>query len=280
MKRNFTTILGILAILGTSVPPIAAESTEALKLFAEVEQGFLKVAAHRFQSGAEGTDFDFVTQGGQELLFPVNRAKLGLQIADRHLLTAVYQPLLLETQVSFREDVTIDGVLFAEGTRMNLSYGFPFWRFSYGFDLLPQENLALFAGLALQLRNASIRFESADGSIGTTNQNLGPVPALFAQFDYTFDSGIQLGAEATGSYASSAFFNGADFDFEGSLLDASLRVSFPVYGPASTFLSLRYLGGTAVGTSNYEARYWTQSQERFTSNKLSTLILSAGLRLF
>jgi hypothetical protein len=35
---------------------------------------------------------------------------------------------------------------------------FPFWRFTYGYDFVADENLDVYGGLALQLRNASIVF--------------------------------------------------------------------------------------------------------------------------
>jgi hypothetical protein len=83
-----------------------------IQVFAEVETGFVKVLSHTFQSGDTGTNFNFVTQGGQEILFPFQRVTLGANLGDRHLISALYQPLTIETEVTFRDDVTIDGVLF------------------------------------------------------------------------------------------------------------------------------------------------------------------------
>jgi hypothetical protein len=117
------------------------------------------------------------------------------------------------------------------------------------------------------------------GTQATTNQNLGPVPALFTEVVYTLPSGIELNFEATGLYASSALINGANFEFEGSILDTSLRLSVPLQRGVSTFLNVRFLGGTAVGVSEFPDRFWTQAQEDFTSNKLATLSLTAGVSI-
>jgi hypothetical protein len=255
-----------------------------IQVFAEVEGGFVKVLSHTFQSGDTGTNFNFVTQGGQEILFPFQRVTLGANLGDRHLISALYQPLTIETEVTFRDLVTIDGVDFNDATPpnelpMRIKYGFPFWRFTYGYDFVADENLDVYGGLALQLRNASIVFQEIGGAEATTNQNLGPVPALFTEVVYTLPSGIELNFEATGLYASSALINGANFEFEGSILDTSLRVNVPLQRGVSTFLNVRFLGGTAVGVSEFPDRFWTQAEEDFTSNKLATLSLTAGVSI-
>lgn len=261
--------------------PVSAQNEpgEGLSPFFETEAGFVKVLTHVFQSGDPGTRFNFITQGGQEILFPFSRYRLGFTLNRRHLFTALYQPLTINTSVTFRDDVTIDGVTFPSGTPMELSYGFPFWRFSYGYDILPADDLDLFAGAALQFRNASISFAARDGSSATTNQNLGLVPSLYAHFGYTLGSGVRLEAEATGIYASSAIINGADFEFTGSLLDSSLRLLVPVENRVDTFLNIRFLGGTSEGISQFEDKYWTQAVQDYGLNNLGTLSFTAGLRI-
>lgn len=254
-----------------------------VQFYAEAEGGFIKVFSNRYQSGEDGTSFNFVTQGGEEILFPLSRFELGMTIAQRHKLSVLYQPLAISTTVTFEEDVTVDGQTFDAGTAMELTYGFPFWRFTYGYDLLERDDVDVFVGAALQLRNASISFQPVNGgsagSEATTSQNLGLVPALYAEGSYELPSGIRIGLEATGSYASSAFFNGADFEFEGSLLDTSLRISLPLKNGLATFVNLRYLGGGGSGYSEYEDKYWTQADADYSSNTLSTLSLTAGLEI-
>ena len=192
----------------------------------------------------------------------------------------LYQPLEVETKVSFREDVTIDGTTFASGDDVLVKYGFPFWRLSYLYDFIDRPNIELGAGVSLQLRNASIIFESLQTGDLTVSQNLGPVPILKAWGTYRFDNGFFAGFEVDGFYASSSFFNGADFAFEGSILDASVRAGLKLRGETEAYLNVRYLGGHALGTSEYEDRFWTQSTEDFTSNYLSTLTLSLGFTLY
>ena len=250
-----------------------------VSVYLEAELGFVGILSHTLQIGDTGTNFDYVTQGGQEILFPIDRYVAGIDIVDRHRVQFLYQPLLVATDVVFREDVTIDGVVFAQDTPMNLSYGFPFYRLSYWFDFVEGDVLDLAAGLSLQLRNASIRFAAANGEALTVSQNLGPVPAINLYGRYTDPSGLRLTLDAVGFYASSAFFNGADFDFEGSILDASLRVGYLLPRNVELFANLRFLGGSAKGTSEYEDRFWSESVAAYTDNQLATFILSLGARI-
>lgn len=276
-KRLGIAILIVMLLSGAAWAQSSGD--RLIRPFMEAEAGFLKVLAHSYQSGSSGTDFNFVTSGGQEILFPVSRYTVGVRIGERHLFSALYQPLNLETTVQFRDDVVIDGVTFNSGSAMDLKYGFSFWRFSYGYDLVPGETFDVRVGGALQLRNASIVFARSDGTQTVVSQNLGPVPAIFTSLRWTADSGTVLGFDATGIYASSAFFNGADFNFEGSLLDSSVRVEFPVSDRVSAYVSLRVLGGTARGTSGYADRYWTQSMEDYTNNRLATVSLTSGVKI-
>jgi hypothetical protein len=251
-----------------------------IQVFAEVETGFVKVLSHTFQSGDTGTNFNFVTQGGQEILFPFQRVTLGANLGDRHLISALYQPLTIETEVTFRDDVTIDGVLFESGTPMEIKV----WISRSGVSptaMISSLMKTWMCTAAWPCSCATLPSYSrkSTGAQATTNQNLGPVPALFTEVVYTLPSGIELNFEATGLYASSALINGANFEFEGSILDTSLRLSVPLQRGVSTFLNVRFLGGTAVGVSEFPDRFWTQAQEDFTSNKLATLSLTAGVSI-
>lgn len=286
MIKRFTVTIFIIAIISFNLTALTWDDQSSInkedslfKFNATVEGGLTAVLLNTYKSGETGTQFNFEKKGGQEILFPFARIEAGVTISDRHLLKVLYQPLEIETQVTFRDDVKINGVTFLDGTPMDLKYGFSFWRFTYGYDFFKEKNISLTAGLALQLRNASIVFSEQSGAQSTTSQNLGLVPALYLGFEYRFPSGIALGFEATGIYASSAIFNGADFDFEGSLLDTSIRIIFPLKSGVDTFVNVRFLGGTSDGVSKYEDLYWTQSIEDYSNNDLATLGFTVGLRI-
>ncbi len=281
MKKTTVVLIALFVVLsGTGYAQSLINDPQAdVSLYVEAELGFVGVLSHTIQIGDPGTNFDYVTQGGQEILFPIDRYAAGIDILGRHRVQFLYQPLLVETNVVFRDDVTIDSVEFAQGTPMKLSYGFPFYRLSYWFDFIEGDLFDLAAGLSLQLRNASIRFAAANGDALSVSQNLGPVPAINLYGRYTDPAGLRLTLDAVGFYASSAFFNGADFAFEGSILDASLRVGYVLPENIEVFANVRFLGGSATGTSQYEDRFWSESTEDYTDNKLATFILSLGARI-
>lgn len=279
--------IALLLALALSAPALAAEgylspegAPYALDL--QYETGALKVFHHTYRVGPSdtATNFDFVNQGGQEILFPYERLQAGLTLAGAHRFAFLYQPLTLETKARFRDTVKIDTATFAAGEEVSMKYGFPFWRltYSYLFDL---GDLELGAGLALQLRNASITFSQQTDSASNfaVSQNLGPVPAFHVSADWSHESGFGLYAEATGLYASSALINGATFEFEGSILDASIRPRLRLNNGVEAFLNLRFLGGTAKGTSQYANSQWSVAEERSTENVLATGSLSLGFVL-
>lgn len=286
------TLLVIAALLGVSAMASAQSLVNrndgALDLEFVAETGFVKVFAHRIQIGDPGDELDYVNEGGQEILFPFSRVTAELIINDRHTVIFLYQPLEIATVVKFEESRTIDGVVFDAGQTVDLLYGFPFYRASYLYDFAAADNLELAAGLSVQIRNATLRFESIDDTTGdiesAISQDLGPVPIIKVRGEYRFPGttvpGGFVGLEADGFYASSAFFNGASFEFSGSIFDASLRAGFAPAPGLEVFVNLRALGGGARGTRPDDSRqFWSQSTNGFTDNFLVTSSLTLGARL-
>ena len=280
MKKAIVVITLLIAAVGTvfGQDSLINSPGRNYNLSLNFEFGAVKVLQHTLRLGEEGTatDFDYVNQGGQEILFPFERYSADLTLADRHNIVFLYQPLTVVTQTRFKEDVVVDDVTFTAGSEMELKYGFPFWRLSYLFDFVHTDSFELAAGVSLQLRNASITFAELNGDSLTVNQNLGPVPILKLRTMYRFNNGVFIGAEVDGFYASSALLNGADYAFEGSILDASLRGGVLLISGIESFLNLRFLGGTAAGTSQDPTTYWTEGNSNSTANNLGTLALTLG----
>ncbi len=276
--------------------PSVFGNTPEFGISARAEVGILKVLSHRIQLGEDGgvrdtadpstlEPFDYVFNGGQDVLFSYSRYQVDLR-ARRNTISLLYQPLSLETQTVIPDgrEVVANGVVFASNAEnsagLNLLYGFDFWRLSWRYNLLRSRRADLAAGLSLQIRNASIRFASADGSQLAVSQNLGPVPAIKLVGGLNLSARNRIEFEADGFYASSAFFNGASFEFEGSILDTSLtwvRRSSAFDG----LLTLRFIGGGARGTDQ-TAVFWTEGSSvgsGFTDNFLTSMALSVGARL-
>ncbi|MDC7226268.1 MAG: hypothetical protein PQJ61_05850 [Spirochaetales bacterium] len=279
--KKFSIIFALLFIpfLVFAEGSLINHSDSNIKFFLETELGTTGIQYHTITIGDAGTadTFNFVTEGGQEILYPFERFNLGMTIKNHHRISFLYQPLEVVTESVFEEDRTIDGVTFTAGTEMEMTYSFPFYRITYAYDFFAEDNIDLGLGAALQLRNASIIFKQLNGEQMTVSQNLGLVPALNFIGAYRFNNRFYLSTDITGSYASSAFFNGADFEFAGSLLDASLRTGYTLKNNIDLFLNLRFIGGSASGTSGYDRNNWTDSDSPTTSNYLATTNLSFGL---
>jgi hypothetical protein len=173
-----------------------------------------------------------------------------------------------------QRDVRVGDLRYPKGTPVDLRYGFSFWRFSYLYNFTrdPEKELAI--GASLQLRDASISFASKDGTLFRVSQNLGPVPAIKFRTQWPLNGQSWLGAEADGFYATSAIFNGANFSFEGSIYDASLRYGYKFSESVRGFINARFLGGNAKGQG-----YEVAGLGRYTDNALNTFSFTLGFYL-
>jgi hypothetical protein len=98
------------------------------------------------------------------------------------------------------------------------------------------------------------------------------VPLIQVRGRYTFRNGFVLGGEAAGFWAGNRFLNGSSREFEGSILDLSLRAGLKVYRQAEVFVNLRYLAGGALGGDSK-----TGTAPGYTRNWLHVMILSLGI---
>ena len=248
--------LVLFMLLGTSTiaqneSDVKVITNPKLKLKAVAEIGFLGVWDHTVQFSKSGTNFNYKESGGQDVLFPISRISLELNTNSRNTFVLLYQPLSLESQVLLSEDLIVDDLLFPANSSVKLLYNFPFYRASYLRELTQANKKFSFAiGPTLQIRNATISFESADGTLFRTNRNLGLVPALKIKSKYYLSDKFYTEIEADGIYAPISYLNGSDNEVVGAILDASLRFGFNLNTSVSSFLNLRYLGGGAVGTSD------------------------------
>lgn len=247
----YKSLIFLLTLLYT--PFINAQSTVkkgnySLKATAEI--GFLGVLSHKIQFGNNGTYFDYQKDGGQDVLFSFARPSLELQ-NKRNSYIFLIQPLALESTVYLEEDLVVDNLTFPATSSVDLLYGFPFYRFSYLREMMPNNEKWDFGlGGTIQIRNATISFRSTDGELFRTNRDVGIVPALKIRSRYAINDWAFAELEADGIYAPISYLNGSTNEVVGAILDASLRGGVGLTNEVSTFLNLRYIGGGAVGTSD------------------------------
>jgi hypothetical protein len=240
------------------------------------ELGFADVLKHTVQFSKNGSEFDYVKEGGQDILFQYFRLSVEGTIKRRHTIIFLYAPLDLQTNVRLERDVSIDEETFAAGSALDTRYNFPVFRISYLYDLLDDRDDELAFGASLQLRNAIIDFTSADGTKRRTNRNVGPVPVLKLRARKTFDSGLWIGAEIDGFYANIRYINGGDEDILGAVLDANARVGVALTEDLDAFFNVRYFGGGGEGTNTDD----TGPGDGFTKNWLHVSTITVGFILY
>jgi len=104
------------------------------------------------------------------------------------------------------------------------------------------------------------------------NNNIGPVPILKFRWERPLNKSMWIGSEIDGFYVSGRYISGSSDDFEGAIIDASLRLGFELTDYLNTFLNLRYFGGGASGTQEDE-------ESKYTDNWLKTFSVSLGFYL-
>ena len=273
--------------------PIAAQAADGgpapfVQIVPHFEDGFIGVLYHHYSSGTGGTDFDFVRQGGQDVLFPYQRYSLDLVLGGHNRLTFLYQPLTISTRTVVGKNgtsagnIVIDGTSFTNGLPLDVTYGFDFWRLSYLYDFSNSPSTVLGVGLSLQIRNASIVFTSVDQSPAAraVSQNIGLVPILKIKAAHWFSPQLGLDLEADGFYASSAFFNGATKEFTGWIWDAALSARTRFLPGTAAYLTVRTIGGGASGSSAYSyVSATTTAPGTPTNNVLATMAVTLGVSL-
>jgi len=232
---------------------------------------------HTIQFGKSGSQFNYLTEGNQDVLYAFQRYSVEFILARQHEFILLYQPLELKTLAVMKRDMLIENIVFTNGEVLNLTYGFPFYRFSYMYDFDGSDATEIALGISLQLRDATIIFESAKGAKAIVNQNVGPVPIIKFRWTSYLAGDFYIGTEIDGFYASSSFFNGSNIEFEGWIYDASLRAGMTVGEFVHLYLNVRFLGGGATGT---EKNLDYPGDDGYTDNKFHTFSVSVGATIF
>lgn len=250
--RTFATVVVVtlalpsLAFADEEPAPAPATETPAYHVRAIAEGGFLAPAYNVGAFGPGATRFDFLRDGGQRTLSFYTRWSAELGLGERHTLVFLYQPLEIESTFTPDREVRERGAVLPAGKPARAVFGFPFYRFSYLYDLLPENDAELALGFTGQIRNASITFETLDGTSSGTARSVGFVPAAKVRGRLRWASGAWAGFEVDGIYAPIQVINGSDNTTTGAIIDANLRAGVRVDACADVFANARWLGGGAT----------------------------------
>ncbi|MEN0062702.1 MAG: hypothetical protein AAGA48_11165 [Myxococcota bacterium] len=250
----------------------STEAPVAVRLRAEL--GTVGQLRHQLQINENGTDVSLPKDLAQDVLFAFTRLQVDLDLGKnrRDTLILLYQPLVFASQLAPDRDLQIGDVTFAQGRALSFRYSFPYYRLTWLHDTTEATDREIAFGLGLQIRNASIGYTALDGSQSVITTNIGPVPLLAFRQRHTLTKNVFLGSEIQGFYAPISLINGSTSDVEGAIADA--RITLGLQGPKGLdgWVSLRYIGGGAVGTSNNADPF----TDGFTRNWLHTLALTVG----
>lgn len=278
MKRNAAPLLAAASLALALAPRMASAQTApaepTLGIQANAEFGFVGVLDHFIQLGRDGSRIDYRRDGAQDTLFPFARLSVDLDINRRHFITLLYQPLQFDTRETLSRDLRIDGATFAAGTPVNFRYGFPFYRAGWAYNVLTGPGRELTFGVALQIRNATIDFETRDGRTLRSRSDVGPVPLLRAHGRFPISSTGFFAFDIDGFYAPISVLNGSDNEVVGAILDASVRVGWRVRPHVDLFINARYIGGGATGQGTPDP-----TSDGYQSNWLNFFALSLGATL-
>jgi hypothetical protein len=273
--------LVLIALLAAAASPVAAswlnDPDNKFEVRLAPEMGFLGVIKHTIQFGQQGTKFDYVADGGQDILFPYRRMSAELHLKPRHTIVLLYQPIDVRTETYLLAPLVLDSDTFPAGTAMDLRYGFDFYRVSYQYDFWPEPDRELAVGLSMQVRDASISFVPKDGSNARVYQDLGPVPILRFRGRLPLTGSSWVGTEIDGFYAQGKVVTGSsnvESSFRGAILDASLRYGLSLNESVDAFINARYIGG---GASGQQSEPEIANTDGYTDNWLGTVSLSVGM---
>ena len=256
-------------------PSLLNQPDSNIRISPHFELGFVGPVSHIIQFGQEGTEFDYVGEGGQDNLFPFVRLAIDVDMGARHHLSFLYQPLNLNTRINARRDIQINDNVFPEGIAMETRYGFDFSRLTWSYKIMATESANWRLGLAMQIRNATIDFWSIDGSVIDTERDIGPVPLFMTAGQFDLKNNRWWGFDITGAYAPVSYLNGDDNEVLGALLDTSIRAGLHAQKGMDPFVNLRYLGGGAEGITDDP----DPGKDGYTRNWIHTIALSLGIRL-
>lgn len=273
-KKLFLTTLVILGLTSNSFAQEKEQEKEKFpKLNLNLEYGFLGVLDHKIQFSKNNTMFDYVKEGGQRNLTAIGKLSADFEFNPQHKAVFLYQPLLLQSQASLSREIKQDNITFAQNTPMRFLYDFPFFRASYLYDFNPDPFEELSVGASLQLRNATIEFESLDGKNLVSRRDVGPVPILKFRSRNRINNTFWFGSEIDGFYAPIRYINGGTTDVVGAILDANLRFGANLSDKYYPYVNLRYIGGGGSGSSPKKE----VSGDSYVDNWLHFIVVTLGI---
>lgn len=124
--------------------------------------------------GDSGTFFSLSRELKSETV-PFLRARFGLRLGERHLLSLLAAPLRVRSEGRLDKDLRYLNDTFPSGADLSARYRFDSYRLTYRWQALKQEKLSLGLGFTAKIRDASITVEGAGRRAEKKNTGFVPI---------------------------------------------------------------------------------------------------------
>ncbi len=179
--------LALLAPLAAAL--LAPATSSAAEWFADAELGVVGASRNDVRiPGTSGTRFSLVDDLATQAA-PYARGRVGVTVAERHILFGTWAPVRLEAHGVLAKDVTFYGATFAAGSPVTARYQFDTYRLTYRYAAVRARSLDLDVGGTALVRSAAI---SMQGTWYSQKTNVGFAPLLSFRMAWRFSEPFAL----------------------------------------------------------------------------------------
>ncbi len=124
------------------------------------------------------------------------RARVGYTVNNRHTFSLLFAPLRVRSRGTVPMVINFEGFTIPAGTRVNASYTFNSYRFTYRYDFIKRPKFELGIGFTGKVRDARIEFTNLGGQVFKENVGFVPIINFRANWILTNRFGIVLEGDA------------------------------------------------------------------------------------
>ena len=121
---------------------------------------------------------------------PYLRIRLNYAINEKHHLSLLYAPLVLEYKGTIDRDLKFQDEIFLAESDLESTYKFNSYRITYRYDFVRRENLTFGMGFTAKIRDAIIRLENDE--ISSEKENVGFVPIVNFRLDWNLNKDFAI----------------------------------------------------------------------------------------
>lgn len=179
-----------LTVLIFTVFLLVPAQTVFAQFFTDIEAGAAVTGYNDVQIPSDtGTEFSLADETPAGVV-PVFRVRAGYTFFEKHRVWLLAAPLRFRGSGRLSKPVAFDGVLFAQGERVESVYRFDSYRLSYQWDFFRNDAVTLGAGLTAKIRSADISLMGESGF--ARSSDLGVVPLINFRVQWMFTDDLSL----------------------------------------------------------------------------------------